>query len=243
MAMATLYRMVTDDHTCPFGLKAKSLLQRRGYDVEDHLLSDRAAQDAFKQEHNVQTTPQIFISGNRVGGYDDLRQFFGIKAKGKDEKTYAPIIAIFSVAALMSLAVSWMAYGAFMSLRVVELFVAINMCILGIQKLRDLDGFTNGFLGYDLMAKRYVPYAYIYPFIEAGAGILMIAGGLAAKAAAPFALIVGSIGAWSVYKAVYIDKRDINCACVGGNSRVPLGAISLTENLMMIGMSIWMLVK
>ena len=243
MATATLYRMVTDDHTCPFGLKAKSLLQRRGYDVEDHLLSDRAAQDAFKQEHDVQTTPQIFISGDRVGGYDDLRQFLGIKAKGKDEKTYAPIIAIFSVAALMSLAVAWMAYGAIMSLRVVELFVAISMCILGIQKLRDLNGFTNGFLGYDLLAKRYIPYAYIYPFVEAGAGILMIAGGFAAKAAAPFALVVGSIGAWSVYKAVYIDKRDINCACVGGNSRVPLGAISLTENLMMIGMSIWMIVK
>lgn len=61
--------------------------------------------------------------------------------------------------------------------------------------------------------------------------------------AAPAALIVSTIGAISVFKAVYIEKRDLRCACVGGGSEVPLGFISLTENLMMMAMSIWMLVK
>jgi hypothetical protein len=56
-------------------------------------------------------------------------------------------------------------------------------------------------------------------------------------------LFVASIGAISVFKAVYIDKRDLKCACVGGDSKVPLGFVSLTENLMMIGMAIWMLSK
>ncbi|MEE3190613.1 MAG: glutaredoxin, partial [Pseudomonadota bacterium] len=55
------------------------------------------------------------------------------------------------------------------------------------------------------------------------------------------ALFIASIGAASVYKAVYIQKRELKCACVGGNSNVPLGAISMTENLMMVGMAIWML--
>jgi hypothetical protein len=57
------------------------------------------------------------------------------------------------------------------------------------------------------------------------------------------ALIIGGIGAVSVVKAVYIEKRDIKCACVGGSSKVPLGFVSLTENLMMVAMAIWMLVK
>ena len=56
-------------------------------------------------------------------------------------------------------------------------------------------------------------------------------------------VIVGTIGAWSVFKAVYIDKRDIKCACVGGGSNVPLGFISLSENLGMMAMAIWMFVK
>jgi hypothetical protein len=86
-----------------------------------------------------------------------------------------------------------------------------------------------------------VPYAYIYPFAEALAGILMIAGVLT-WLAAPLALFIGGIGAVSVFKAVYIDKRELKCACVGGDSNVPLGAVSLLESLMMVAMAIAMLV-
>ena len=60
---------------------------------------------------------------------------------------------------------------------------------------------------------------------------------------APIVLIASSIGAVSIFKAVYIEKRDLKCACVGGDSSVPLGFISLTENLMMIAMAVWMLIK
>lgn len=56
----------------------------------------------------------------------------------------------------------------------------------------------------------------------------------------PIALFIGGIGAISVFKAVYIDKRELKCACVGDDSNVPLGFLSLTENLMMIAMAIWM---
>jgi hypothetical protein len=52
-----------------------------------------------------------------------------------------------------------------------------------------------------------------------------------------------TVGVVSVFKAVYIDKRELKCACVGGDSNVPLGFISLTENLMMVGMAVWMIVK
>ena len=51
---------------------------------------------------------------------------------------------------------------------------------------------------------------------------------------------IGAVGAASVIKAVYIDKRSIKCACVGGAANVPLGFVSLTENLMMAGMAVWM---
>jgi len=113
------------------------------------------------------------------------------------------------------------------------------MCILAILKLRDLRAFATMFLNYDLLAQRWVPYARIYPFAEAFAGILMISGALTVLSA-PVALFIGFVGAWSVFKAVYLDKRELKCACVGGASNVPLGFVSLTENLMMIVMSVWM---
>ncbi len=87
-----------------------------------------------------------------------------------------------------------------------------------------------------------MPYAYLYPFGEATAGVLMVAGVLHVVSI-PIALIIGGIGAISVINAVYIDKREIKCACVGGDSNVPLGFVSLTENLMMVGMAVWMILK
>lgn len=59
----------------------------------------------------------------------------------------------------------------------------------------------------------------------------------------PVAFFIGSIGAVSVFKAVYIDKRELKCACVGGSGNVPLGFISLTENIMMVAMAVWMFIS
>lgn len=236
---AVLYRMCTDQHLCPFGLKSKDLLQRQGFEVEDHLLRTRGEQDEFKAEHGVKTTPQTFIDGERIGGFDDLRRFFGKQVKDKDATTYAPVVAIFGMAAAMAVAASWAVFGAIVTVRGAEWFVAFAMCLLAVQKLRDVDGFANGFLGYDLLARRVVRYAYVYPWAEGIAGVLMIAGTLL-WIAAPLALFIGGIGAVSMIRAVYIEKRELRCACVGGDSNVPLGFISLTENLMMVGMGLWM---
>ena len=114
------------------------------------------------------------------------------------------------------------------------------MCLLGVQKLQDIERFSTMFLNYDLLARKFVRYGYIYPFAETLAGVLMIAGALT-WLAAPVALVIGAIGAVSVFKAVYIDKRELKCACVGGSSQVPLGFVSLTENVMMVCMALWML--
>ena len=237
---ATLYRMVTPEHTCPFGPKSRALLRSEGYEVDDRWLKSRDETDAFKQEYGVDTTPQTFIDGERIGGHDDLRRHFGKTVRDPNEVTYQPVIAVFAMTALMALATSWAAFGDPLTIRAAEWFIAMSMCVLAILKLQNVDSFSNMFVGYDLLAQRWVRYAYLYPFGEALAGILMIAGALL-WLAIPVALVIGTIGAVSVFKAVYIDKRELKCACVGGDSNVPLGFISLTENLMMVAMAIWML--
>ncbi|MFT4074587.1 MAG: glutaredoxin [Asticcacaulis sp.] len=238
---ATLYRMVMEKHTCPYGLKAKDLLQRRGYRVDDHWLKTRDETDAFKAEHTVKTTPQIFIDNERIGGYDDLRRWFGQTVRDPKTPTYQPVIAVFAVTALLALAVSYAALGTPFTLRAAEWFISFSMVVLAILKLQNVETFSTMFLNYDLLAKRWVRYGYIYPFAEAGAGLLMAAHALN-WLSIPLALFIGLIGAVSVFKAVYIDKRELKCACVGGDSHVPLGFVSLTENLMMVAMAIWMLI-
>ena len=236
---ATLYRMVMPGHTCPYGLKAKDLLRRSGYAVEDRHLESRAETDAFKAEHNVETTPQVFIDGARIGGYDDLRRYLGKPVADPKATSYRPVVVLFALMALTAMAASFAASGSPLTLRAAEWFIAFSMVALAMLKLQNVESFATMFLNYDLLAKRWVPYSYIYPYAEGLAGVLMVAGALT-WLSVPVALFIGTIGAVSVIKAVYIDRRALKCACVGGSSNVPLGFISLTENLMMIAMAVWM---
>ncbi|MFS4437681.1 glutaredoxin family protein [Paracoccaceae bacterium GXU_MW_L88] len=237
-----LYRMVMTEHMCPSGLKAKDFLDRQGIDFEDHHLTSRPEVDAFKEKHGVETTPQLLVDGKAIGGYEATLKYFGKEAPKKNETSYQPVIALFAVGALMAIAVTWLAAGTLVSGMTFPKFIAISMVLLGLQKLKDIESFSSMFLTYDLLAQRQVRYGYVYPFLETGAGLLMLAGALT-WLAAPVALVIGGIGAISVFKAVYIDKRELKCACVGGDSNVPLGFVSLTENVMMVGMALWMLTR
>ena len=235
---AVLYRMVMPKHVCPYGRKSKWLLERHGFKVDDRWLETREETDALKARLDVKTTPQTFIDGVRVGGYDALRTHFGGHVRGKDETTYEPVVAIFAVAFAIAVAMSWRIDGVLMQWQVIPWFVALAMTFLGVQKLQDVESFSTMFLNYDLLAQRWVPYAYLYAFLETAAGVLMIAGALT-WLAVPVMLFIGTVGAASVFKAVYVDKRELKCACVGGGSNVPLGFVSLSENLAMMAMGLY----
>lgn len=237
---AILYRMVMPEHVCPYGRKSLWLLRRKGYRVDDRHLKTRAETDAFKAEHDVKTTPQTFIDGRRIGGHDDLRRFFGQKVPEPGATSYTPVLAVFAVALLIAAAIAWLRFGTLASLSILPTFIAVAMCLLAMLKLQDVEKFSTMFLNYDLLAQKWPTYGYVYPFAELGAGVLMLAGALT-WLSAPIALIIGGVGAVSVFKAVYIDRRELKCACVGGSSNVPLGFVSLTENLMMIAMAAAML--
>ena len=236
---AVLYRMVMPQHTCPYGVKALDLLRRSGFEVEDRHLTTREQTDAFKAEHGVATTPQTFINGQRIGGYDDLRRHLGKRVADPKATSYWPVAVLFSLTALMAAGASYAVSGSVFNLRTAEWFIGFSMVVLSLLKLQNVESFSTMFLNYDLLAKRWVPYGYIYPFAEGLAGLLMVAGVLT-WLSVPVALFIGGIGAVSVFKAVYVDRRELKCACVGGSSNVPLGFVSLLENLMMVAMAVWM---
>lgn len=72
---AVLHRMVLADHICPFGVRAKQILQSEGFEVEDHILRTREEVDAFKAERGLATTPLIEIDGEVIGGSGDLERW------------------------------------------------------------------------------------------------------------------------------------------------------------------------
>lgn len=74
---ATLHRMVLPEHVCPFGVRAKAMLEQAGYQVEDQQLCSRADVDAFKAQEGVRTTPVTFIDGTRYATSEALEEFLG----------------------------------------------------------------------------------------------------------------------------------------------------------------------
>lgn len=236
---ATIYRLVTPEHICPYGLKSLDLLQREGYEVDDRHLETEEQATELRERLNVETTPQTFIDGELVGTLDDLREYVGKDVAEEGEESYRPVVSLFAITFLMALGAASLVEDRWISARTFEWFIAFTMCGLGYLKVRDVESFSTMFLNYDLLARKWVPYSYVYPFAETAAGLLMIPAALN-WVSVPLAFVIGSIGATSVIKAVFVDKRELKCACVGGSSQVPLGFVSLTENLAMVAMAIWM---
>lgn len=226
-----LYRMSTPEHECPWGLKAVALLQKQGIDFEDHKLTSDAETKAFKEEHQVATTPQIFFGEERIGGYTDLAQRFEVEAEGA-EYSYTPVVALFSTAGLVAWAAALGVPG----------FMGVSLSMLASLKLMDIEAFAESFEKYDLITQRAKPYAKAFPFLELLLGLGFLSG-LAPVATGIGSLFLGATGAISVIKAVYIDKLALNCACVGGNSKAPLGVVSFLENAIMVAMGTFLLVS
>lgn len=70
-----LYRMKLPDHECPYGLSAKKMLEDAGIAFDDRLLTSRDEVDSFLAEHDVDTTPQVFVDGERIGGSEALAAY------------------------------------------------------------------------------------------------------------------------------------------------------------------------
>jgi len=240
---AKIYRMVIPGkHICPYGVKSLHLLKKHGYEVEDIHLKTKKETEQFKKENNFEDTPRIYINGEHIGNDDDLAEFLGYEVPDENKKTYRPVIAIFSVAFLLSLVINFIINWSEGWWMIFPNFIAISMILLALQKLQNTESFSIMFLGYDLLSQKWVPYSYLYPYFELIAGVLMLAD-ILDYISIPIAMLIGLAGSISVFKAVYIDKRELKCACVGGDSNTPLGFVSLTENVMMIVISIWMIVE
>jgi len=72
---AILYRMKLPDHECPYGLRARQLLEDAGYQIDDRPLTPRDEVEEFKEEQGVETTPVIFIGDERIDGSDELAAY------------------------------------------------------------------------------------------------------------------------------------------------------------------------
>lgn len=157
--------------------------------------------------------------------------------EGKVKRDFAPFVFVMGGILLLSL-FRQLTNGLDFMMWMMD-FMGIFLVTFGLFKLIDLQGFKEGFANYDLIAKRFTEYGYLFPFIEIGLGVIYLAGYmyLWQNIAVLFLSILGCISAYSV-----IHKKDkIECVCLGTTFTIPMTWVTFTENLVMGLMVSWMI--
>lgn len=120
-----------------------------------------------------------------------------------------------------------------------RIFMGVFFLVFGLFKLLDLRGFAMSYIGYDIIAKRSIAYAYIYPFIELALAFGYFLSLPYTEWATLVIMVIGSIG---VFKELMRGSK-IKCACLGTYIKLPLTTVSLVEDVAMGVMALLMILK
>lgn len=121
----------------------------------------------------------------------------------------------------------------------VRIFMGVFFLVFGLFKLLDLRGFVMSYIGYDIVAKRFTAYAWIYPFIELALAFGYFFSVTYTDWATLVFMAIGSIG---VFKELMRGSK-IKCACLGTYIKLPLTTVSLFEDVVMGVMALLMVLK
>jgi hypothetical protein len=161
------------------------------------------------------------------------------KGRGTHLLDYLPLIVIVALSLLAASAIQ-VAQGMWNGMSWMHAFMGVFMIVFAMFKFFDLPGFADGFQMYDLLAKPFRPYAYVYPFIELALGLGYLAH-WQPRVIYIATVVVMTWGALGVIRAL-AKGLDVNCACMGTVLKVPLSTVALLEDLGMAGMAGAMLV-
>ncbi len=149
-------------------------------------------------------------------------------------QTYKPILLIFAYITGITLLAEWV-QGDFIWMRWMNHFMAGFFLIFSFFKLLNLKGFADSYAMYDIVAKQWSGWGYIYAFIELALGIAFLVGfnPILTNSVTFVVMTVSIIG---VLQSVF-NKRKIKCACLGDVFNLPMSTITIIEDALMIGMS------
>ena len=216
--------------------KVKSQLLKAG-DISTADVQLQSPQATITMQNHIGTsTLQNFIS--KAGSYKitdaDVNMQHTMAADATEKKSYFPIALIFGYITIATLLIQF-TQGIFDWMQWMRHFMAGFFLVFSFFKLMNLKGFAEGYSTYDVVAKKWYAWGFIYPFIELALGIAFLTGfnPLVTNLVTFIVMAVSSIG---VVQSV-LNKRTIECACLGTIFKLPLGKVTLFEDFLMIIMS------
>jgi len=151
--------------------------------------------------------------------------------------TYKPLLIIVGFILLLSIGMTFNS-GRHTLMAFMQYFMAAFFIIFSLFKLLDLRGFAQSYSSYDLIAKRWFDYGFIYPFLELTFGICLLFG-FYLWIIIPGMILVMTISAIGVIRAV-LDKQEIKCACLGTTFNLPMSTVTIIEDVTMVAMGMFM---
>jgi len=152
-------------------------------------------------------------------------------------RNFYPLIAIFSL--IIAITVALQIYSGWNVKEAMRIFMSSFFLIFGFFKVINLQGFAKAYAMYDLIAKQYLWYGYIYPFFELGLGIAYLFNWypVMTNIATFFFMVISAAGVFNELR----QKRHIVCGCLGTVFKLPMTYVTLTEDLLMAIMALAML--
>lgn len=199
----------------------------------------------------LEMSKHISISGlqkviNKAGHYTITAADGGMSAihqvenEAGERNSYFPIFLIFVFIAGVTLLVQIAKYS-FSWVQWMSHFMAGFFLVFSFFKLMNLRGFAEGYRSYDVVAKQFPAWGYIYPFVELILGIAFLTGfqPMGTNIAALLIMGISSVG---VIQSL-VKKTSFQCACLGTIIKLPLSKVTLFEDLLMVAMSGFMIIK
>ncbi len=175
------------------------------------------------------------ISVKRSGATDIIVEGVSEKSKLQQLKPLLLIFLYLFAAAFLLHIKNWNTEEAMLD------FMGLFYIVFSFFKLLDLKGFPESFRMYDPLAKLMPAYAWAYPFIELGLGLLLLMR-FQINAALFITVVVLGITTIGVSRTL-LDKKSIRCACLGTALKLPMTEATFIENTIMLVMALTMLVR
>jgi copper chaperone CopZ len=152
--------------------------------------------------------------------------------------TYKPVILIFAYLTLAGLLIE-LSGDNFSWMRLLQNFMAGFFLVFSFFKLLDIKAFAESYSSYDIIAKRWMGWGYVYAFIELGLGFAYLVN-FEPMITNVITVVVMGVSIIGVLQSV-LNKRKIKCACLGAVFNLPMSTITIIEDALMIGMSLIMI--
>lgn len=158
----------------------------------------------------------------------------------EEKSKLAQLKPLFLILGYITIAAIWINMSSWNLGEAMFDFMGLFYIVFSFFKLLDLKGFPQSFRMYDPLAKVVPAYAWVYPFIEVALGLMFLTR-FQTDIALIATLIVLGITTIGVTK-VLLDKKSIQCACLGTALKLPMTQATFIENAIMLVMAVYMLI-